>query len=263
MKDRQMPFRWPWLEILAGLCAAMLAWRFPDGTAFLHWFLLLIFMLAITGTDMLAKLIPPEVTWLGTLVGVGLSMLWPDGVLTFLQQGDLLWRFGLPTHPPEIAGLFMSLGGAIAGGLLMELIRRVFSHMVHMQVMGFGDTLIMIMMGAFLGPKLVIFSLFPACLIGVLIGAVHRVIAGVPHSPFGPALAAGGLLTLLSHDWMVKGLGGYQSLLQRLSGSGLVVFSLVLLVIAFMLIWRIRQKRVEYERQIEDDYQSIEEKIQR
>lgn len=262
MKDRSMPFRLPWLEIVGGVCAAFIAWRFDGLASFGHWYIFLAFILAITATDMQAKLIPPEVTGLGTLVGLVLTMVRPQDAMVLMNQEAWLWRLNLPSNSPEIAGLVLGLCGAVAGGLLMEFIRRVFSRMVSMEVMGFGDTLIMIMMGAFLGPKLVIISLFPACIIGVIMGIVHRILFKVPHTPFGPALAGGGLLILLFNNWVVGGLEGYQTLLSNLSGPALAIFSLLLLVIAFFLIWRIRNKRLEYERQIEEDYQSIEEKIE-
>lgn len=262
MKDRTMPFKLPWLEVTTALGAALLAWRFPELMAFLPWFIMLLFMMAFTATDMQAKLIPPEVTWLGTIVALIANGLQPDPVLGFMNQGSLLAQFGLPLHPPLMAGILVSVAGALAGGILMEFIRRVFSRMVSMEVMGFGDTLIMMMIGAFIGPKLVIISLFPACLIGVIMGVVHRMLFDVPHTPFGPALAGGGLLTLVFHDLMVKGIEGYQTMLRQLSGSALTVFSLGLLLVAVFLIWRIRKKRDEYEQQIEDDYQKIEEQIE-
>jgi len=263
MKDRQLPFKLAWLEVLTGAGMGFLAWRFPELTGFIHWALFLIFLVAITATDSYAKLIPPELTWLGTLVGVVCSLVWPASIVGFLDQGEFLFRFGFPMEPDSVAGLMASLVGAAAGGVLMELIRRIFGSLVSMEVMGFGDTLIMIMIGAFLGPKMVIFCLFPACLIGVGIGMVHRVLYDVPHTPFGPALAGGAFLTLIYHPFMLRAIGGYQTMLRNLSGGVLVVFSLVLLMIAFYLVWRIRVKRIEYERQIEEDYQNIEDKIQR
>lgn len=263
MKDRKLPFKLAWLEVLTGVCMGFLAWHYSGPAAIFHWSLMLLFLMAITATDAYAKLIPPEITWAGTLAGVICSMIWPQSLVGFLEQGELLFQFGMPLEPEPVAGLVISLTGAAAGGILMELIRRIFGRMVSMEVMGFGDTLIMIMIGAFLGPKMVIFSLFPACLIGVAIGVGHRIVYKVPHTPFGPALAGGAFLTLVFHPLMVRAIGGYQTMLRNLSGSMLVVFSLVLMMIAFYLIWRIRVKRVEYERQIEDDYQNIEDKIQR
>lgn len=257
-----MPFKYPWIEIIAAFGSALLAWRFTGTAVFSHWFVFLGFILAITTTDMQAKLIPPEVTWLGTVVGAILTMIWPMEVVHLMDQSDWLLRLSIPLNSPQVLGLATSVSGAVAGGMLMELIRRIFGRMVNMEVMGFGDTLIMIMIGAFIGPKLVILSLFPACLIGVLLGSVHRIMFGVPHTPFGPALAGGGLLMLVFNDWVIKGIAAYQSGLRNLSGSALTLFSVILLAVAFFLIWRIRQKRLEYEQQIEEDYQRIEEKIQ-
>ena len=89
-----------------------------------------------------------------------------------------------------------------------------------------------------------------------------KLVYKVPHFPFGPSLAMGALLLLLFGEHFISALAVFQNSLFHLPQWVLLTFSLALVGLLVVLIFRLRTKAAEYERMIEEDYKNTDEKIQ-
>ncbi len=101
----------------------------------------------------------------------------------------------------------------VVGGGALYLIGVLGELFLKKESMGGGDVKLAAMLGAFMGWKLVLISLFVAFFIGAVVGVI--VMARKPKNwdsslPFGPFIALGAVLALL---WGESALAWYSSLL--------------------------------------------------
>ncbi len=98
---------------------------------------------------------------------------------------------------PHVHGLLSSLAGFVVGGGVVWLVRIIGERVMRRETMGFGDVILMAMIGSFLGwqATVIVFFVAPFCSL-LVIGATlffkrHREIA------YGPYLSIAALLVLL------------------------------------------------------------------
>ena len=127
-------------------------------------------LLGLIFTDAETKLLPNKLTLPGLALGVGFSLLVPvndlasqflPGVLNLPFSSDLTAR---------LLSLLDSLLGAAVGASFIYGAGAIYLRWRGMEGMGFGDVKLMAMVGAFLGVKLTVFTLFTASLAGSLFG---------------------------------------------------------------------------------------------
>ncbi len=238
-------FRLPWVELVGGLafglCAATVGWP---------WCVFALLLLAVTSTDFLCKLIPDRVIIPGTIVGVLFSASRPHQINAFLGQGA--WA--------QDNGFLVALMGAGVGFGLFELVRRVMGKAVGMEVMGMGDSMLLLMSGAFLGPKMIVLSLVPSLAAGLALGIPYTRIAKTPHLPFGPALALGSFVTLLAGQRILDAWVDFAVWTQTAPPAVTMGAAIGLLVVAVGLMLRVRKRRADYTKQIEDEYDQLEDR---
>jgi leader peptidase (prepilin peptidase)/N-methyltransferase len=88
-----------------------------------------------------------------------------------------------------------ALGAAVGAGLTYGM--GVFGKVVFgKQAMGFGDVMLMAMIGAFLGWKAALMVFFIAPVFGAIFGVAARVIAGERYVRYGPFLAGATVLVI-------------------------------------------------------------------
>ena len=262
-KDKSRPFSWPWVEFVTMVSFLSVLWKAPLSSVSIIWLVLALFLIALSSVDLLAKLIPVKVVVTGTILGLAFSVLFPGELLHFQNQGFFLtfiFKNGLP--PSWCLGLILSFSGCLVGFSTLEFLRRVIGSMTQMEVMGMGDSLILMLIGSFLGPKMVLLAILPASMIGVIIGLYFKWIHGSPHSPFGPALALGGWLQLLFWEQIDTAIQRFYFLFYSLPPWVMSLVAFLLLVVLFLLILRIKKRAAEYERMIQDDYESIAKDIE-
>ena len=109
---------------------------------------------------------------------------------------------GMPGIPWRVESLLDSLLGALAGGGLLYLLGKIYFLLRHQEGMGFGDVKMMAMVGLFLGPKLVLLSIWCASIVGALLGGavilIFRKNWRSYEIPFGSFL---GLAAMASAIW--------------------------------------------------------------
>jgi leader peptidase (prepilin peptidase)/N-methyltransferase len=129
-------------------------------------------LLGLIFTDAETKLLPDKLTLPGLALGVLFSLLVPvhdvasqflPGIVSLPFSADLATR---------LFSLLDSLLGAALGASFIYGAGAVYLRWRGAEGMGFGDVKLMAMVGAFLGMKLTIFTIFTASLAGSLFGVI-------------------------------------------------------------------------------------------
>jgi len=170
--------------------AVFLKWAIPDDLHLIpisYPALIPVYWLFIAGlilgtfVDFDHYILPDTVTIGGMLVGPVLSAALP------MMHGCETWWQGLGM---SVVGLVLGFGLLFAVSVLGE---KVFKK----EAMGFGDVKLIAAIGAFLGWKAVLFTIFVSSLLGSVIGLLLIVFRNAKMQsriPFGPYLAAGAVI---------------------------------------------------------------------
>ena len=104
--------------------------------------------------------------------------------------------FLLLSRAPLSAWLDSLLGGfLVAGGLLLVVL--LYEKVKKVEAMGGGDIKLLFVTGLFLGWKLNLLCLLAACVLGIAFGLLAPKKDGAPLFPWGPAITAAALLTVM------------------------------------------------------------------
>ena len=168
-KTRISP-RYLLIELLTGVLFFSCYWYFGLTLSTLKYCVLSFLLLGLIFTDAETKLLPDKMTLPGLALGVIFSLLIP--------VNDLASQFlpGLVNLPfssdvtARLVSLLDSLLGAALGASFIYGAGAIYLRWRGMEGMGFGDVKLMAMVGAFLGMKLTVFTIFTASLAGSLCG---------------------------------------------------------------------------------------------
>jgi len=108
--------------------------------------------------------------------------------------------FASLTGRAGLDGLIGSLIGAVGSGVLVFLIGAFGRVVFQREALGFGDVMLMAMIGAFFGWKVVVTAFFLGSFLGLLYGLPLLLIKGEHAMPYGPFLSLGTVLTLVFRD---------------------------------------------------------------
>jgi leader peptidase (prepilin peptidase)/N-methyltransferase len=168
--------RYPAVELLTGLLSALLVWRLGSGWAGLAALFFLYSLIAMTFIDADTQLLPDDLTY---------PLLWA-GLLVNLN-GTFV-----PLHDAVV--------GAAAGYLALWSIYWLFKLATGKEGMGYGDFKLLAALGAWLGwamlPTIILLSSVVGALVGISLIVFARHGRNNP-IPFGPYLAAAGLIAML------------------------------------------------------------------
>ena len=127
-------------------------------------------LLGLIFTDAETQLLPNKLTLPGLALGLGFSLVVPvndlasqflPGVISLPVSADVSWH---------LLSLLDALLGAAVGASFIYGAGAIYLRARGVEGMGFGDVKLMAMIGAFLGIKLTIFTLFTASIAGSLFG---------------------------------------------------------------------------------------------
>jgi leader peptidase (prepilin peptidase) / N-methyltransferase len=168
--------RYPFVEMLSGALSALLVWHFGSGLAGLSALLFVYLLIAMTFIDADTQLLPDDLTfpllWLGLLVNL-------NGTFVSLQEAVI---------------------GAAAGYLSLWSIYWLFKLTTGKEGMGYGDFKLLAALGAWLGWKMLPIIILLSSLVGAVVGVSLILFAKHGRNnpiPFGPYLAAAGMITML------------------------------------------------------------------
>jgi leader peptidase (prepilin peptidase)/N-methyltransferase len=179
----KISWRYPLMEALTGAFAVALYLKFGLTLGFFAFFAFTAALLVITFIDLDHRIIPDVISLPGIAVGFGLSFFLPA-----------------PSWTDSLIGL-------LAGGGSLYLVAIGYEALTKREGMGGGDVKLLAMIGAWLGWKAVLFTLFLASLTGTLIGGGAMVVQrqGRHYAiPFGPFLAFGALAYLFFGPQLIE-----------------------------------------------------------
>ena len=167
--------RYPVVEALAGALAGYIAWRYGLSAAMLGALLFTWAMVALAFIDLDTFYLPDSITlpllWAGLLFNAG-------GAFTDLRSAVI---------------------GAVAGYLVLWAVYWAFKFATGKEGMGYGDFKLLAAIGAWLGWKLLPFTILASSLVGAVVGIGMIVFANHAREkpiPFGPYLAVAGLVAM-------------------------------------------------------------------
>ena len=185
---------YPTVEVLTALLW-MAAWHQQGATPeFLKLVTFGMLMIVLFFTDLNERKIPHKVTIFGIVAGITFSLLVP---LDDPFSSWLFDRLGMDVNTPA-ASLAASLAGAVFGGGLLYAVAKAFQFFGNRdkEYLGFGDVMMMMLTGVFLGLPLTYVTLLMGSLLGTLV-AVPLTLARPKFReyqwPYGCFLGAGAL----------------------------------------------------------------------
>jgi leader peptidase (prepilin peptidase) / N-methyltransferase len=158
------------IELLTGALFLACYWHFGPTLSTLKYCTFAFLLLGLIFTDAETKLLPDKMTLPGLALGLIFSLLVPvndlasqflPGMVNLPFSGDLSLR---------LVSLVDSLLGAVLGAAFIYGAGAIYLRWRGMEGMGFGDVKLMTMVGAFLGMKLTVFTIFTASIAGSLFG---------------------------------------------------------------------------------------------
>jgi leader peptidase (prepilin peptidase) / N-methyltransferase len=172
-----IPLRYPLVELITGFLALGIFIRFGLTPATLIFFVFSAALIVATFIDIDHRIIPDLITL--------------PGIPAFFVAS-----FFLP-HSNLIEPLIRSVVGILAGGGSLFLVAWTYERLTGKEGMGMGDVKLLAMIGALLGWRGVLFTIFSGssagCLVGLLLMVKNR--GGLKMAvPFGPFLSLGALL---------------------------------------------------------------------
>jgi len=158
------------IELLTGSLFVACYWYFGLTLSTLKYCTLSFLLLGLIFTDAETKLLPDKMTLPGLALGVGFSLITPvndlaaqflPGMISLPFSGDISVR---------LLSLVDALLGAAVGASFIYGAGAIYLRWRGTEGMGFGDVKLMAMVGAFLGIKLTVFTIFTASLAGSFFG---------------------------------------------------------------------------------------------
>ena len=171
--------RYPFVELLTAAGFAAIAWHAYDGWMLFGDLLFFALLVPIVFIDIDHMIIPDELSLGGLAAGI---------VLSFLPGGD--WKG--------------SLLGALLGGGVLYATAFLYEKLRSAEGMGGGDVKLLAMIGAFLGWRGAVLTLFFGSFLGAVGGliAMKRSGEGLRTAiPFGPFLCVAALLVRYLGEW--------------------------------------------------------------
>jgi len=173
--------RYPLVELLTGILSVISFRVFGLSPVLPFYFAFIAGLIVITFVDLQHQIIPDVISLPGIGIGFMASYFLPHGLLN-------------------------SLIGIVGGGGSLFLVAFIYQLITGREGMGGGDIKLLAMIGAFLGWKGVIITLFSGSFAGAVIGIILMLAKGKDSRyaiPFGPFLAGGAIVSLFFGDSLI------------------------------------------------------------
>jgi leader peptidase (prepilin peptidase)/N-methyltransferase len=158
------------VELLTAVLFLACYWQFGLTFTALKYYCFGFLLLGLIFTDAETQLLPDKMTLPGIALGLLFSLFVPVNDLA----SQLLPQWVSPQTntylPPQLLSFADSLLGALVGASFIYGVGAIYLRARGVEGMGFGDVKLMAMVGAFLGVKLTMFTIFTGSIAGSLFG---------------------------------------------------------------------------------------------
>jgi leader peptidase (prepilin peptidase) / N-methyltransferase len=206
-------FRYPAVELLTALLFVAVAWHDGRSAALPFDLIFVSALVALMFIDAAHQILPDVITLPGIVFAVFARVAVPllSGLPHFDDLPSLMHGSfsNLPLWATSIIGAAI---GALIGGGSLWLMGWTWEKLRNVEAMGLGDVKMMFMVGAYLGWRLTILTIFLSVLSGSVIGILLMMSEGRFDSkrllPFGVFLGLGAILSLLFGSHVVEWYAG-------------------------------------------------------
>jgi leader peptidase (prepilin peptidase)/N-methyltransferase len=201
---------YPAVELLTGALFLGCFLAFGLTIDALKWAIFSALMIVLVFTDLRERILPDVVNFPGFAAGLALSFFTApsDGAASWIIRHMVAW---MPPRP--VVSFADALLGAALGSAFLWLVSEAYFRLRHREGMGLGDVKMMLLIGAFLGPKLTLLTILAGSLLGSVLG-VAFILASRNDSdyelPFGTFLGIAAVLVMFFGTPVVQ---WYQSFL--------------------------------------------------
>jgi len=171
----RISFRYPAIELAIGAASLLSFLRHGPSLEYVVEFAFVTAMVALIFIDFDHQILPDSITLSG--LALGLALAWPLEAITIVD----------------------ALAGVALGGGLLFAVSELYFRVKKVEGMGFGDVKMMAMVGAFLGWRGVLLTLFLGSFTGSIVGLVVIGLSGGDMKtklPFGTFLGMGAIATV-------------------------------------------------------------------
>ncbi len=205
----KISLRYPVVEFLTAL-VFILVYRQIGLTAFLPVCLIFVAsIIALMFIDAEHMILPNVITYPLLVFALIVRLIFPlfSGVEFFSDLKSFPLN-QLEDTPIWLVSLVGAVLGALVGGGSLWLVGEIWKHLRGVEAMGFGDVKMMFAVGALLGWRLGILTIFlgafSGAILGILIIAKQKNKDLQTRIPFGTFLGTGAILSLLFGEQMIK-----------------------------------------------------------
>ncbi len=173
--EARISLRYPAIELALGAASLLSFLRHGPSLEYVVEFAFVIAMVALIFIDFDYQILPDTITLSG--LAFGLVLAWPREAITLVD----------------------ALEGVALGGGLLFAVSELYFRIKKVEGMGFGDVKMMAMVGAFLGWKGVLLTLFLGSFTGSIVGLAVIGLSGGDMKtmlPFGTFLGTGAIATV-------------------------------------------------------------------
>jgi leader peptidase (prepilin peptidase)/N-methyltransferase len=200
---KRISLLYPVVEILTAIVFLLEYWRYGLTIEFAKGLVFAMLMIILIFTDLRERRIPHRISISGIALGVAFSLLTPVDNRPF---GWLLARWNiLPS--PLLLSLLGALTGALIGGGLFFVVGEIFYRLRHKEGLGFGDVMLMLVVGTFLGPPLTLMTILLGSLLGTFIAIPLTMISSKFREyqwPYGTFLGLAAIYASIGGDALLR-----------------------------------------------------------
>ncbi len=177
----KISFRYPMVELMVGLFALTVFLQFGITISAAVHFVFICALIVITFIDIDHYIIPDEISL--------------PGIPIFFAASFFI---------SEVSWIESGIGILVGGGSLW-LVAVIYMGLTKKEGMGGGDIKLLAMIGALIGYKGVLFTIFAGSFAGTAAGLLSMGIKGLKSKiPFGPFLALGAILYIFYGDYLIQ-----------------------------------------------------------
>jgi leader peptidase (prepilin peptidase) / N-methyltransferase len=180
------------IELLTGALFLACYWYFGLTLSTLKYCAIGFLLLGLIFTDAETKLLPDKMTLTGLALGLIFSLIVPvNDLISQLLPGMVNLSLS-GENSVRLLSLFDSLLGAVVGASFIYGAGAIYLRWRGTEGMGFGDVKLMAMVGAFLGIKLTVLTIFTGSIAGSVFGLTTVLVVWLKRTRrFGKKLADG------------------------------------------------------------------------